>query len=318
MRIDESTVAICMGTYNGALFIEEQLGSLLRQTYQNWVLFIRDDTSGDETAAIVDKFAAAYPEKIIVIKDPALAGGSAQRNYASILSWVKENFDFPYYMFADQDDVWLEDKVEKSIRAMQDHEKEHKNIPILVHTDLTVVDRDLNVLSESFFAYRALDPDVQDLRHLLIQNNITGCTMMWNKALNQLLDLGSEAVAVPDWWVTLTAAAFGEIVCVKEATILYRQHGKNAVGATHVNSVGFVIKRMLNGDHVKTTLRKAVCQAQSFLAYHDAILSEEQKRILHRFSTLYDHNKWKRILIICQESFFKQGIVQVIGELLFI
>lgn len=315
--IDGNTVAICLATYNGELYIEEQIKSILGQTFGNWMLFVRDDGSSDGTAGIVKQYANRYEGRIFLIEDDSLIGGSAKRNFAAILSWIKKHFDFSYFMFADQDDVWLEDKIEKSLKIMKEAEAE-KNQPLLVHTDLKVVDRNLNVLGESFFRYRALNPDVKDLRHLLIQNNVTGCTMLWNKALNNLVDIGDEAVAMHDWWITLTACCFGEILCINEPTILYRQHGTNVVGATQVNSVRFILNRLLKSNHVRTTLKLAVAQADSFLKQNKSMLGMEEKSILQKFSQLYSYKKLTRVAMVCRESFLKQGWVQIVGEFLFI
>ena len=220
-------------------------------------------------------------------------------------------------MFSDQDDVWLNQKIEKSIQAIKENETA-ADLPVLVHTDLKVVDQDLNTLGESFFEYRTLNPEVKDLRHLLIQNYITGCTMLWNRALNELLDISNEAVAMHDWWISLTACVFGRIVCLRESTILYRQHGRNVVGATRVNSLGFIKMRLSNRSHVRGTFRMAVEQADTFLVRYQEQLDAENIHILKSFSSLYTHNKLVRILTVCKESFFKQGIVQIIGELIFI
>lgn len=317
MVIDKDTVAICMATYNGEKYIEEQIDSILRQTYANWVLFVRDDHSCDGTAEKLETYALAHKDKILLLEDASLTGGSAKRNFADILSWVKKHYDFRYFMFADQDDIWLDSKIEKSLQLMQQYEADDR-IPLLVHTDLRVVDENLTVLGESFFAYRALNPDVTDLRHLLIQNNVTGCTMLWNKALNDLVNLQDDSVAMHDWWIALTASAFGRILCLREATILYRQHGNNVVGATRVNSPGFILKRLAGHNHVRDTLRMSVSQAGAFLHDFEDQLNPEQARILGIFSDLYSHNKLTRLITICRESFWKQGLVQVIGEMLFI
>lgn len=317
MVINKGTVAICMATYNGETYIEEQIDSILRQTYSNWVLFVRDDHSCDRTAEKLEKYVLAHKDKIILIEDASLTGGSAKRNFANILSWVKKHYDFRYFMFADQDDIWLEGKIEKSLKLMQQQET-GGSIPVLVHTDLRVVDQQLTVLGESFFAYRALNPDVTDLRHLLVQNNVTGCTMLWNKALNDLLNLQDDSVAMHDWWIALTASAFGRILCLKEATVLYRQHGKNVVGATRVNSPGFIFKRLIGHNHVRDTLRMSVSQAGAFLNDFEDQLDPGQTRILGVFANLYTNNKLTRLIAICRESFWKQGLVQIIGEMLFI
>lgn len=317
MTIDHNTVAICMATYNGETYIEEQIASILKQTYTNWVLFIRDDHSRDGTVEAIRGFIARYSDKIILIEDGTLKGGSAKQNFASILQWVTEHYDFQYFMFSDQDDVWLGEKIEKTMAAMKKNENSPDQ-PLLVHTDLKVVDQDLQVLGESFFQYRALNPEVKDLRHLLIQNNITGCTMLWNKALNDLIDIGDEAVAMHDWWITLTACVFGKIVCLKEATVLYRQHGSNVVGATKVNSLGFIKKRLSNLSHVRKTLHMAVDQAGLFLGQNREELPSETQRILRIFSELYTKNKLIRMATVWKESFLKQGLLQIIGELIFI
>ncbi|MBP3685144.1 MAG: glycosyltransferase family 2 protein [Oscillospiraceae bacterium] len=317
MTIDHNTVAICMATYNGETYIEEQIASILKQTYTNWVLFIRDDHSRDGTVEAIRGFITHYPDKIVLIEDGTLKGGSAKQNFASILQWVTEHYDFQYFMFSDQDDVWLGEKIEKTMAAMKKNENSPDQ-PLLVHTDLKVVDQDLQVLGESFFQYRALNPEVKDLRHLLIQNNITGCTMLWNKALNDLIDIGDEAVAMHDWWITLTACVFGKIVCLKEATVLYRQHGSNVVGATKVNTLGFIIKRLSGSSHVRETLQMSIRQADAFRNNYWDRLEKETLAILSCFSNLYEHNKLIRLVTVFKESFLKQGIVQIIGELIFI
>ena len=88
--------------------------------------------------------------------------------------------------------------------------------------------------------------------------------MCWNSKLNNLLDLTDPSVAMHDWWIALVAAAFGKIVCVPDATIKYRQHGNNVVGATKVNTLGFILKRLSGSAYVKETLKMAHAQAAVF------------------------------------------------------
>ena len=315
--MNQNTIAICMATYNGESYLREQLDSILNQTWEDWILFIRDDGSTDGTGSILQQYAAQHSSKIILVEDKTLQGGSAKQNFASVLKAASNHFPFSYFMFADQDDVWRNTKVEKSLALMKQNETD-SSIPTLVHTDLTVADRNLSTLGESFFAYRALNPRVKDLPHLLIQNNITGCTMLWNRALNQLLDLSSSDIAMHDWWIGLVACAFGRISCLQESTVLYRQHEQNTVGATRVNSLGFILKRLLWHNHVKKTLKMAIDQAGAFYRHYRDRLTPEQARILLTFSDLYSHNKLKRVITVCRHSYLKQGWIQCIGELLFI
>lgn len=316
MNITNETIAICMATYNGERYLREQMESLLNQTCRDWVLFVRDDDSTDATFSILRQYASAYEDKIVLIEDPSLPGGSAKQNFVSILNWVTAHHSFSYFMFADQDDVWLSTKIEKSLQLMK--EQESGNAAVLVHTDLTVVDHNLSVLDESFFSYRALNPQTADLRHLLIQNNITGCTMLWNRALNDLLDLNHSEIVMHDWWIALTACTFGKILCLREPTVLYRQHMHNVVGATKVNSFRFILKRLADYKYTQKTLKAAVSQSAAFYSTYKHRLTPQNADILQTFSGLYSHNKIGRIITVCRSSFLKQGWIQIIGELLFI
>ena len=317
MHIDHETIAICMATYHGDRYLREQIDSILNQTNQNWVLFVRDDNSTDNTLQILQQYTSLYPTKIILIEDASLAGGGAKQNFASILSWVSKRYAFSYFMFADQDDVWLDTKIEKSLQFMKGNESD-RSIPLLVHTDLRVVDQQLSVLDDSFFHYRNLDPHLTDLCRLLVQKNVTGCTMLWNRALNDLLDLENRDIVMHDWWIALAACVFGKILCLEESTILYRQHGSNVVGATRVNSFRFILKRLRSYQSVQHKLRLSVAQAGAFLDYYNASLSHDQAHIIRQFSSLYTHNKLGRIIRICRGCYLKQGLIQMIGELLLI
>ena len=300
-----------MATYNGAAYLKEQIESILAQTYSNFVLFIRDDGSTDETVQILKEYRENYPERIELIESASNGKKGSKHNFAAILSYVKAEYDFRYFMFSDQDDKWLSDKIEKSMKAMKNSENDADN-------KAGIKDYNLNTLGESFIRYRALNPETKDLSHLLVQNNATGCTMLWNKALNDLICMEDDRVAMHDWWFVLAACCFGEIIFVNEATVLYRQHGDNVVGATKVNTPGFIVKRLSGSNHVKDTLHMSVTQAGAFADYYRDRLSDEQTKILVKYADLYNHNKIVRVSTVLKGKYLKQGVVQIIGELMFI
>ena len=310
-------VAIMMATYNGGRFLAEQIDSILSQTYRNWVLFIRDDGSTDSTLDVIANYVKRYPERVLAINDPSLKGGGSKENFAAILGWVKKNYDFEYFMFSDQDDVWLPDKIDIELTACK-HADDHGSIPTLVHSDLMVVDKELNTLGDSFVKFRAIDPYKADLRHLLVQNNITGCTMLWNKSFCNLLDLNDSAIAMHDWWMGLTASCFGKIIFVNKTTIKYRQHEGNVVGATNVNSIGFVLRRLSGANHVRKTLEMAFKQADAFKKTYSEVLNSEQTGIISDFCEIPGHSKLTRARLVISGGFLKQGLVQIIGELMFV
>ena len=310
-------MAICMATYNGEKYVEEQIDSIGAQSYSDWVLFIRDDNSSDETVRIIRRCIEKYQDKIVLIEDKKLQGGSSKKNFAGILNWVDQNCKFRYFMFSDQDDYWLPTKVETSIKMVKRLEADYDG-PVLVHTDLKVVDQNLQILGESFVKYRALNPAIKDINHLLVQNNITGCTMCWNEKLNRIINLSDDNVAMHDWWMALVAACFGKIEFISEPTILYRQHGNNVVGATNVNSFSFIIQRLTGHVHVRETLDMSMNQAEAFSEYYKKQLSNEQLTTVQKFASLKSEHKLSKIVTILRKKYLKQGIVQVIGELMFI
>lgn len=321
MEYSDKTVAICMATYNGEKYIEEQIQSIIDQTYRDWVLFIHDDGSQDDTVKHIQRFLNADADRknqIILLEDTLSFCGSAKDNFAGILDYVKKNYDFSYFMFADQDDVWLPNKIRLSMEKMLESEKSDKSIPILVHTDLKVVDEQLKVLGDSFIRYRALNPRVRDINHLLAQNNVTGCTMLWNKPLNDVINLGNPEVAMHDWWFSTSASLFGQIEFVDEPTVLYRQHDSNTVGATKVNTIGFIVKRLLGNNHVKQTIQLSVNQAQGLLRCYGNDINRENYAILEKYATLYRNGKIKRCRILIGNGYLKQGIIQRIGQLMYV
>lgn len=305
-----NTVAICMATYNGAQYLDEQLRSIREQTWTDWVLFVRDDGSDDSTVEILKEFVRKNPGKAVLLATGAENLG-AKANFARILSAASKDGRFSFFAFADQDDIWFPDKLERSLALLREQPG-----PALVHTDLEVVNRRGKTLGHSFFRYRALNCHEQRLSRLLIQNNATGCTMVWNRALNDRIDLDQSDAVMHDWWVTLTACTFGTILCLKEPTVYYRQHASNVVGATRVNSLGFIWKRTLGLRRVRDTLRHSMRQGEAFLRLYGHSLSPEQVRVLEAFSGMARQSKLRRVATVFREGFWKQGLIQRLGQLI--
>lgn len=318
LDLNENTVCICLATYNGEEFLSKQLDSLLKQTFNNWVALIRDDGSTDNTGEVLLKYAKNFPDKFFIISSSFGSGGNSQNNFFSILKFAADLYPFNYYMFCDQDDFWHEKKIERELQRIQELEKEDNHLPILVHTDLRVVDKNLNVLSGSFVKYRALDVEAKSMQKLLVQNNVTGCTMMRNKKLNDLIKIPSNGVAMHDWWIALVACAFGRIEFLNEALIDYRQHGHNVIGAKKVNSFGFVLKKVFGKTKIKETFKKSFNQAESFLKEYGSSLPNQYVNVIQEFILIQRKSKISRVFSVIRKGYLKQGIIQIVGELLYI
>ncbi len=311
-------IAILLASYKGEKYIREQIQSLLGQTITDTVILIRDDRSPDRTFEIEQEFEKAYPDKIKVWQRAKGKGGSKENFWALCEEAVKTDAD--YFMFCDQDDVWNPDKVEITLKRMKKVEQKNKKKPVLVHTDLEVVDQNLNSLGPSFVRYRALDAHITAINRLLVQNNVTGCTMMVNRPLlEKALKLSDiSAIAMHDWWFSLVASLFGEISFVDRATIKYRQHGDNVVGATKVNTPSFILQRLKGKNHIHEVFHLSSTQAQELLRIYGDELTDRQKPYIQAMAGLEKKNKIARIYTVLHYHMLKQGIVQVIGELLFI
>ncbi|MBF0189287.1 MAG: glycosyltransferase family 2 protein [Magnetococcales bacterium] len=222
-------LAIVLSTYNGARFLEEQIVSILEQSSKEWTLYIRDDGSSDDTWSIVQRFAERYPKSIIPLAFGPPSGG-AKGGFSMLLN----RLDADYFMTCDQDDVWLPEKVEKSLTLIRQEEAEHgETYPILLHSRLQVVDANLSPLALSPWNGPKGHDQRTQIHRLILQNLITGAGMAGNRALlAKASPLPFERpIIMHDWWLALVASLFGRIVLLNEPAVLYRQHDENVCGA---------------------------------------------------------------------------------------
>lgn len=230
-------VAIILCTYNGECFIEKQLQSLQNQTYKDLIVYIHDDGSTDSTVQLIESFKTTSSLNIVIMNDE-----TKHRGAGPSFMWALNNVTADYYMFCDQDDYWLPTKVEHTYNRMLEVEKCNQNNPVLIHTDLSLTDDNLNITHESFWNYQNFKVDISKKRHYISFGNIvTGCTMIINNAAKQVA-FPYDGVMLHDYWIALRVAKYGIIENIKEQTILYRQHGNNEAGAgTEYNkySIGF-------------------------------------------------------------------------------
>ncbi|MCD8553999.1 glycosyltransferase family 2 protein [Seleniivibrio sp.] len=250
-----SSVSVLLATYNGSKFISQQIDSLLSQSFTDFKMYIHDDDSSDETLCILKEYK---DERIIILKDGIKCGG-AKENFAHLLQFCIGKSD--YYMFCDQDDVWLEDKIESTLAKMTESEELFPHVPILVHTDLKVVGSDLSVISDSMIRFQKIKvSNNYNIIKLSLENTVTGCTVMMNHSLaEKLTDMPEEAI-VHDWWAGLTALAYGgKVVYLDKATILYRQHERNTIG-TQKTDIRYMFSKLKNLRDVFAQFRAAVRQ----------------------------------------------------------
>lgn len=218
-----------MATYNGEAFLSEQLDSLLSQTYADWHLYVHDDGSADGTNVLLSQYAKQHPQLITLLNYPPQGG--ACRNFLSLLDAVEA----PYYMFCDQDDVWLAAKIEKTMERMQ--QVEHVGLPVIVHTDMQVVDAQMNVTAPSFIRDQQIKLErITTFEDYAATNTVTGCAMMLNRQARQCTAKPYDCAIMHDAWICLSVvAAGGTVDFIDEPLVSYRQHQTNTLGARDMN-----------------------------------------------------------------------------------
>lgn len=222
---NNNTIAILMATYNGQEYIKEQIDSILAQTIDDWTLFIHDDGSTDETLYIINQFQHE-DKRIVLIEDDAKHLGPGL-GFMTLLEIV----DSELYMFCDQDDVWLNDKIEVTYNKYREFEG-HFDIPIVVHTDVSVVDKHLNIMAPSYWKDINLNPDrINSYPYFCICCYTNGNTMLFNNKAKEICFPLQEGKIMHDRYVSGRVLKHGGIVtAVHKPLVLYRQHDTNVCG----------------------------------------------------------------------------------------
>lgn len=306
-------VMILMAAYNGEKYIAEQIESILSQTETDWKLVIQDDCSKDKTVEIIKKYVKKCPGKIFLVELKA-PFCNAKSNFSAMLGFA----DTDYMMTCDQDDVWLPDKIKSTLEKMHELEEGFGHCkPLLVHTDLKVVNEKLNMISDSMFVRQNLNSSRDKFNNLLVQNIVTGCTMMVNSALLNLVYEVPEQAIMHDWWLALIAAAFGHIGFINEPTVLYRQHDSNAVGSKNATGFYYNLNRMISRKQSQLAIRETYTQAKSFLKTYESQLSVQLLKLVKEYSYLPQYKKIKRLQTIWKYDFWKTGFFRRCGQILF-
>jgi glycosyltransferase involved in cell wall biosynthesis len=298
---------ILLATYNGARFLKCQIDSILEQMRPGWRILIRDDGSTDGTAAILQRLSARWPECITLLADRGERLGPSG-NFAHLM----QSSDADYMMFCDQDDIWLPSRILKPLERIEALEQTSgRDTPVLVHTDLVVVDENLRRVASSFLQYSHLDPKIGGtLSRLLLRNVVTGCVTTINRALASLACPIPAAAIMHDWWLALLAAACGRLECLPEATVLYRQHASNAIGAhpwRWSKAVQQSTRRLLGKPAPSGELPSLCAQARALLQRADKRLPAGHRATIEAMAHIEQCGFFKRRQEVLRHGLLKCG-----------
>lgn len=302
-------VSVLLAAYNGAAFIREQMDSILSQTMKDVKIVFSDDGSLDGTLEILKEYEKRFPDRVKGLYGEA--AGSPQGNFFRLLTAVSDD----YVMLCDQDDVWLPDKVEATLREMKRMEARFgSQTPVLIHTDLAVTDREGRILHPSMARYQKIAVGDNRFSHYLVENNITGNTVMLNRAFERFFTYIPGECVMHDWWLGLLASSFGQISYIDRPLVRYRQHGGNQLGAKS----GFSQLVRLEGrqERVRKNYQRLFSQARLFFDRYGEELSPRQRETIKAFLRLPAMSRLGKIKTIIRYQLVKSTWLRTLGQML--
>lgn len=292
-------VAVLMSTYNGHIYLNQQLESLSNQTVADkMTVYIRDDGSTDDTFEIIEK----WKSKLSIVMYKGKNAGPAMSFWLLLMnSEIKAD----YYAFCDQDDVWDSDKMEVAIN--------HLNGDTHFYAcNCRIIDEKGFVTDEK----RCKEvPDIS-IRRLFISGVTQGCSMVFDDALRQyIVEKEIQCIPMHDVVLMLYAMNFGKIYWDQEPHFSYRVHSNNVVAKSNKSILKKIKTTWWNWKNSSKNSMGTV--AKEFIMNEES-LSEMDKYFLKRIAN-YKKNKIKVINLYKNEriekSTYRSFLLRIVLEL---
>ena len=273
----DKTIEIVMATYNGEKYIKEQIESVINQTYTNWKLLIRDDNSRDKTIEIIKEYEKK-DARIRLIKDNKGNLGFV-KNFEELIKNSKEE----YIMFSDQDDIWVENKLDMYLKMIE----KIKNKGFMIHSDAILFDKNKsNILKDTFISKKAIN---RGLENVFFNYFVQGATILISKEIKNFILPFPKEVYLHDRYIHLISELFFERIFVNKALIYYRQHGDNQIGAKNT------IRELLSKRYFDERDRQLI---KVIYNKYGSLLTEDKKKLIEEYFKITDieKNRFNRFL----------------------
>lgn len=308
------TITVLLATYNGEKYLPRQLASLQAQDDPAFTVLIQDDGSTDGTLDILAD-VVGQDSRFRMAKECGHHFG-AKGNFMSLLQQCEGD----YAALCDQDDEWESNRLSRCRAALEEAEARlGESTPLLVHSDARVVDGDGAVIHESFFRHQGWDPEAVTLPRLLVQNNATGCTMLMNAALTHLASRKGDPAQMHmhDWFIALTAAAFGQVIFADEPLVRYRQHAVNVMGASKATLIQRGVKALSAWRKGKARIALTYRHARAFRDAYGDMLPPQARATIDRYLATESMGKLRRVVAVQRGGYTMQSTVTRLGQILF-
>lgn len=201
-------ISVCLATYNGEKYIDQQINSILSQLSLDDELIISDDNSTDNTISII-KSISDPRINIFINKEMGYTS-----NFENALRQVKGDIIF----LSDQDDIWVKNKVQTCLYQL-------KNVDLVV-SDCKIIDSHNKIISESFYDLRR--PKTSAFGNLIKFSFLGCCLAFRSDILKSALPFPkNRKLCTHDNWLFLIGSCLYRHKVLDDKLILYRRHNDN-------------------------------------------------------------------------------------------
>lgn len=283
-----AVIDILLASYNGDFYIEQQILSLQAQTYKDWRLLVHDDGSTDRTVDIIKKYEK-IDSRIVLLEDHIKCGGAAA-NFMHLIHFS----DAPYVMFCDQDDIWLDNKIEIMYNVIKER---NNHIPQIVYSNSYIWDSESAIIKG--FATITFP---NKLSHLLFLNSgMQGCVAMFNREVVNLLKLWKGETAMHDHILHLIGLSMGEVTYLAKNLMLYRQHTNNVTGSC--SGKEFEVKRVVSNRKLPVVDRKHYNSVGKFIKIYESFLSHDMINVFNTYLSMPEFSFFYKVVKLMKNDF---------------
>lgn len=297
-------LSIVMATYNGERFLAEQLDSIFAQTFQDFVLIICDDNSTDSTVDIIHTYIKKFSQ-IFFYQNTSSLG--VVQNFKKGISLSST----PYITLSDQDDIWEKNKLEVLLKEMHILEGSHKKLPLMVHSDLSLIDENNQVIADSFFDFKDYRfKENKDLAQILGRCGVMGNTILMNKALKEKALVFWDYGEIHDYTLALITELYGKRKTIYQPLVKYRIHHDNTSNSLDrmKRNYSFSLSSLYQISFFLPYMNNKRGKLLEALLLENTLCSEDKKMIEELLRYLYGKEGfWKIFKILIKYDFIRKG-----------
>jgi glycosyltransferase involved in cell wall biosynthesis len=259
-------VKILLSSYNGGLYLREQLDSLIAQDYENIEIYVRDDGSKDATPQLLKEYESKGLIHLALAENIGVSD--------SFFTLMRNCGDADYFAWCDQDDVWEPWKISEAVAALKQRDS---SIPLMWYSIYDFYDSNMKLIRKG-----EQNDQTNHFTSSLLQTYVAGCTEVFNrKACDMMREKAPYSFAF-DGWVCRLAAGLGEVIYCGKPTMKHRIHSLNTSEAGADTADRW--KRRFATIFGSGRLAEKRRELEVFCDYYSAALNAADQKVMALFS----------------------------------